>query len=78
MMRVVEVHGDVLSSKSHSLRSSTTQLLAVNKTMIATIVEKGHLPNLTRDRLKRRIRMFRTVTRTLFRLIALSLVLNLT
>ena len=52
-MRTVEVPGDVLSSKSHSLRNSITQLSAVK----TTIKKKEKLSNLTQNRLKRRTRM---------------------
>ena len=66
-MRTVEVHGDVLSSKSHSLRNSITQLSAVK----TTIKKKEKLSNLTQNRLKRRTRMLQAIPIS-FILIALS------
>ena len=66
-MRTVEVPGDALSSKSHSLRNSITQLSAVK----TKIKKTEKLSNLTQNRLKRRIRMVRAIP-TLFILIVLS------
>ena len=69
-MRTVEVHIDVPSSKSHSLRNSITQLSVVNLTK--TIKKKVKLSNLTLNRLERRTRMLRPVTKKSFKLTALS------
>ena len=69
-MRTVEVLTDDLSSKSHSLRNSITQLSVVNPTK--TIKRKVRLSNLTLNRLERRTRIFSTVTKKSFKLTALS------
>ena len=54
-MRTVEVQIDDLSSKSHSLRNSITQLSVVNP--MKMIKRKAKLSNLTLNRLERRTRM---------------------
>ena len=69
-MRTVEVHIDVLSSKSHSLRNSITQLSVVR--MSKTIKKKVRLSNLMMNRLKRRTRMFKTARKKSLKLTALS------
>ena len=66
-MRTVEVPGDALSSKSHSLRNSITQLSAVK----TKIKKKVKMSNLTQNRLKRRTRMLQAIPIS-FILIALS------
>ena len=74
----VEVHGDVLSSKSRSPINSTTQSSVAERRKTATILLNKLLSNLTRNRLKRRTRMYLRAIPTSFKLTALSWVQSLT